>query len=72
MASENVTPPRARVRCVVCDLPPAEGGMCAACRRSYDRAIARDDGTIMATIRWAATRARRAERRRLAAPGARA
>jgi hypothetical protein len=44
--------------CVVCRSAVGRGAtLCKACGRSYDRARQADDGTIAATIRWAARRA---------------
>jgi hypothetical protein len=54
-------------KCSICECP-REGSacsMCRACTRSYDRARARDDGTVMAALEWAARRARWALRKRL-------
>lgn len=57
-------------KCAVCLLLPLPWGsmvMCRPCARSYDQARNRDASTA-ALIEWAATRARRYERkRRLAA-----
>lgn len=56
--------------CVVCGDEPKDGwryagSLCGPCGRSHDRAND-GDGTIMGVIEWAATRARRFERRRAA------
>ncbi len=50
--------------CVVCDERPARGLLCTVCSRSYDRHVARDDGTIDSVLRWAAEGARAYEHRR--------
>lgn len=38
--------------------------MCSACAVSYERSTSKDDGTLLAALHWAATRARRFERAR--------
>ncbi len=45
--------------CAICGRKRSVIGWCDDCRASYDRAIARDDGTILASVTWAAKRARR-------------
>lgn len=53
--------------CVVCGmLPLARHGsfFCAPCARSYDRNLL-SDYTVLGAILWAASRARRAERKRV-------
>lgn len=60
--------------CRICggSFAPGPGGslpMCYSCGTSYDRA--RMDGTTWSLIVWAAGRARRAERKRIAAREAR-
>lgn len=48
--------------CAVCRRERTTGALlCSACIQSFDRSV--DDGTIAGAIRWAATRARRFERR---------
>lgn len=46
------------VRCGICNVPRAVIGWCDQCRKSYDRARLNDDGTVLASIMWAAKRAR--------------
>jgi hypothetical protein len=54
--------PKTQRTCIICDgYGPA---LCRACQRDYDKATKTDDGTIMATIRWAAERASAKERER--------
>ena len=46
------------MRCIICrDI--TNHYFCNKCSASFDRATAKDDGTIMAMIKWAAARARR-------------
>lgn len=51
-------------RCIVCREPITPGGLalCAACRRSYDRAVAMD-ASAWHLVLWAAGRAWRAARK---------
>lgn len=52
--------------CVVCDRPNIRKGcFCPACRRSYDRNLARHGEPIIAVIEWTAKRARKAETKRV-------
>lgn len=44
--------------CQICGLKRAHIGWCEPCRKSFDQATKRDDGTIQAAIHWAANRAR--------------
>lgn len=45
-------------RCIVCGASLGTSlGLCAGCSKSYDRAVARDDGTLLSVIAWAARRA---------------
>jgi hypothetical protein len=46
------------VNCIICERIALRLGMCRLCAKSYDRDNARNDGTIRATIEWAAKRAR--------------
>jgi len=48
---------RRRVLCVVCRLNPVDLLLCTTCAKSYDRALARDNGTVGAALAWAARRA---------------
>jgi hypothetical protein len=50
---------RGPVRCGICNRRRAVVGWCDDCRESYDRALRTDDGTVLATVMWAARRARR-------------
>ncbi len=55
--------PRAK-KCVVCMEQPRDGLLfCSPCRRAYDRALD-SDVTVASVVRFAAARARAAERRR--------
>lgn len=52
------------VACSICgEERSRRGEMCPPCCMSYDR-YARDTGTVIEAIEWAAARARRFERRR--------
>lgn len=47
-----------RSKCVVCEASVGTSlGLCTGCSKSYDRAVARDDGTLLSVIAWAARRA---------------
>lgn len=53
--------------CPICKRPREVGGYwCIRCSRAYDRARAKDDGTIHAIIEWGVKRARWFEKRRKA------
>lgn len=54
--------PKPERLCIVCEL--VGNTLCRECQRAYDKETEADDGTIMATIRWAADRARATERKR--------
>lgn len=58
--------------CTICRAPSLVV-WCRACRSSYDRAVANDDGTLLAVIQWAARRTLRFARQsaRQAAEGQR-
>lgn len=62
MKSKPEKKPKPERSCIVCEL--VGGTLCRECQRDYDKATKADDGTIMSTIRWAADRARAAERQR--------
>lgn len=47
---------RRRNLCSICRLNPAVSAWCKPCLRSYDRAIANDDGTVDAALEWVARR----------------
>lgn len=46
-------------RCIVCgaSLLGTSLGLCTGCSKSYERAVASDDGTLLSVIAWAARRA---------------
>jgi hypothetical protein len=50
---------KGRALCAICNRKCAVVGWCDACRKSYDRAHRSDDGTVLASILWAAKRARK-------------
>ena len=51
--------PKPERECLVCEL--AGDKLCRTCQRDYDKT---NNGTFMGTVRWAADRARAAERQR--------
>lgn len=61
MKSKPEKKPKPERSCIVCELVGAT--LCRECQRDYDEAI-KQNGSIMAIIRWAADRARAAERKR--------
>lgn len=54
----------AKEPCYVCGTNAEHPNMCKSCGRSYDRMLKTKSETIESVIRWAANRARKAERAR--------
>ena len=59
---------KGRARCDICNRRVAVIGWCDDCRKSYDRALREDDGTILASVLWAARRARHFARKQPVKP----
>jgi len=56
-----------RTKCATCDEPKVGCLFCGRCGEAFDRWNRKSDGDIAEVIEWAAERARRMERRRVAA-----
>lgn len=61
MKSKPEKKPKPERSCIVCEL--VGDTLCRECQRDYDEAI-KQNGSIMAILRWSADRARAAERKR--------